>query len=258
MTEQFVAAEIQGMLPAASGQMIVRHTVAGEVATEGQDQREVIVVAAPQDVLEAYLAMTRRVKLEVVGVTTDAFALVECFGHLLRRSVESGRTIFFVDLGATSTKAALSHSGDVVFARNLAVGGRDLDQAVASGKGIPLAEAGALRLRLGEQGEAGDPTLPRLLDPKIDEIAGGLSQCLAYHASVFKSQGAELVVFVGAEARDRYLCQAIARRLNLPAKIGDPFTCIDGKSASVNGTDVDPDVPHPDWAVAVGLSLSGQ
>ena len=50
-------AEIQNELPAGSGEMVVRHVIAGEVRSEGQDQQEAIVVAAPQDVLEDVLAI---------------------------------------------------------------------------------------------------------------------------------------------------------------------------------------------------------
>jgi Tfp pilus assembly PilM family ATPase len=75
-----------------------------------------------------------------------------------------------------------------------------------------------------------------------------------YYESVFRNQGIERSIFVGGQAYDRRLCQMIARKLNLPAQIGDPLVRISrSEAATLTGDD-----PQPNWAVAIGLSLGGE
>ena len=130
-TLRAVRGELQGKLPYPPEEAIIRDIVAGDVPGEGESKREIIVVAARRQTLESYLAMARRAKLNVVGVTIEACALVECFSRLFRRAADAARTILFLDLGAESTQVVLSHGSRLAFAQNLAIAGRQFDEAVA-------------------------------------------------------------------------------------------------------------------------------
>lgn len=251
-----VQAKLQGELPYPLSQAIVRHVVAGETYHDGQTLQEVLTVSANRGTLQAYLAMTQRAKLDVVGVNIEACAIVECFARLFRRQSDKARTILYVDLGAASTQVVLSHGPQIVFARNLAVGAERFDQAIADEMGLPLPEAHEMRcdhqdcVTEGQRDE-----LLRLQDGAIRGLSEELTQCLRYYESVFRNQAIERAIFVGGQAYDKQLCQAIAQRLNLPAQIGDPLMrikCVNGAGA---GDGLDRREPQPDWAVAVGLSL---
>jgi Tfp pilus assembly PilM family ATPase len=65
----------------------------------------------------------------------------------------------------------------------------------------------------------------------------------------------ERAIFVGGQAFDKPLCQALARRLNLPAQIGDPLVRIKRSKEATDRLNLDWRQPQPAWAVAVGLSL---
>lgn len=250
-------AEIQGKLPYPVEEAVVRQIVAGDVPGEQEPRREVIVVAARRSTLEAYLAMTRRIGMDVIGINIEACAVVECFGRLFRRASDNARTILFVDLGAASTQAVLSHGGNIVFARNLMVAGRQLDQAVADGMHVSLDQAQAMRVdiqKVQRDGPAEDE-LYRLLDKPLDRLAGELTQCLRYYESVFRNQAVERAIFVGGQAYDKRLCQSLAQRLNLPAQIGDPLLHVRRVEGARLPIGLDRRNPQPDWAVAVGLSL---
>jgi Tfp pilus assembly PilM family ATPase len=97
--------------------------------------------------------------------------------------------------------------------------------------------------------------LYRLLDGVVKGIADEMTQCLRYYESVFKNQGVERAIFVGGQAFDKQLCQAIARRLNVPAQIGDPLVRIKRSKTASERLSLDWRQPQPAWAVAVGLSL---
>ena len=62
-------------------------------------------------------------------------------------------------------------------------------------------------------------------------------------------------MFTGGQAHDRRLCQALARRLNLPAQIGDPLAALSVSDALRQKGFTD---ARPELSVAIGLSLGGR
>jgi len=255
--DQAVLAELEGKLPFPTAEAVVRHVTAGDVLGEGEPRQEVIVVAAWRTTLEAYLSMAAHAKLDVVGIDVEPCAIVECFSRIFRRASDASTTTLFVDIGASSTQVVLAMSNRIVFARNLAAGGDRIDQAVAAGMHVSVEQARAVRQDL--LGDAGDPAardeLYRLLDGMIRSIGDEVTQCLRYYESVFRDSSVARAIFVGGQAYDKRLCQAIAQRLNLPAQIGDPLVRIRRAEGAGVNVGLDWRQPQPAWAVAVGLSL---
>lgn len=82
-----------------------------------------------------------------------------------------------------------------------------------------------------------------------------LDLCRRYYESTFPNKPVDRVLFVGGEARQRTLCQHIARELAMPAQVGDPMirmakTCEIGLESGIDRRQ-----PQPGWAVAIGLSM---
>jgi len=253
-----VRTEIQEKLPYPVETAVIREIFAGEVRFEGELRREMIVVATARATVEAYLAAIRRTRLDPIAANVEACAIVECFARLFRRATDAARTVLFIDLGATSTQAVFSQGGKVVFARNLPMGTSDLDHLVAEKLGISLGQARQMRLNVQnlDQHDRARRELYALLEGELDGMADQLTPCLRYYESVFRNETIERVVFVGGGALDTSLCQGLARRLNLPAQVGDPFVQI-RRRAPASGPTGSPSrqKPQPDWAVAIGLTI---
>ncbi len=257
---QAVANELRGKLPYPPEKAVIRHIVAGEVPGEGEVKREVIAICAERKQLEAYLEMALKAKLDVIGVNVEPCAIVECFSRLFRRDSDTSRAILFVDIGWRSTQVVVSHGSRIVFARNLKRGGQEFDNVTAEGMGISLDEVRDLRRQACHQDGKIDKAdeLYACLDPVLDCMSEELTQCLRYYESVFRRRDVERVIFVGGQACDKRLCQTLAKRLNLPAQIGDPMVGIKPSTNPGSATPVDCSRPQPNWAVAIGLSLGAQ
>jgi type IV pilus assembly protein PilM len=89
----------------------------------------------------------------------------------------------------------------------------------------------------------------------VDQLVGELDLCRRYYEATFANAPVERLIFIGGEARQRGLCQHIARELNLAAQVGDPM-CRMGKKSDI-GLDggLDRRTPQPAWSVAIGLSM---
>lgn len=101
---------------------------------------------------------------------------------------------------------------------------------------------------------AARPRAPELQEP-IDALADELGMCVRYHAALFRDRRIDRVVFLGGEARDVGLCQALAASLRLPAKAGDPMARFLQNGPAPAGLP-EPSASHPGWSVACGLAFA--
>lgn len=252
-----VRKQLSGKLSYPVGSAVVRHVLAGMVYGGGGEMQERIVVAVPRSELDAHISMADRAGLEVTGVNVEACAVVECFSRLFRRTSDGHRVTLFIDIGAASTQVVLAQGSKMIFAHNLPLGGQDLDREVAEALKIPIEQARGIRLRMNRERQhtAAEDDLFRLLEARVCHITDEIAQCLRYCESLFTNHAIECVVFVGGQSNDRRLCQGIAERLGLPAKVGDPMAGIVRSDQAEAAFGPDGGRPQPAWAVAIGLSL---
>ena len=86
-------------------------------------------------------------------------------------------------------------------------------------------------------------------------IVEELELCRRYYEMTFPNSPISRLIFVGGEARQKGLCQSIARQMGLAAQVGDPMVRV-GKNSDIGiESGLDRKQPQPGWAVAIGLSM---
>jgi Tfp pilus assembly PilM family ATPase len=289
--------------------------IAGEVYQEQEAKNEIILMAAPRDLVNQFLNAAARAKLNVRGMLTEPNAVVDCFAHIYRRKSDLDATSLFIDLGSTGARAFVARAGQTLFARKIPIGGEHLTRAVAASTGMNVEEARLLRLRLSnidtvnqpkaneeleveEENREGFALLGAALsaaakeneqkpssatmvaepvaakassktdDAKVaahrveiachellNKLVAELDLCRRYYEATFPNRPVDRLIFVGGEAKNRALCQHIARELGIAAQVGDPLVRM-GRISDVGiESGIDRRQPQPNWAVAIGLSL---
>jgi type IV pilus assembly protein PilM len=89
----------------------------------------------------------------------------------------------------------------------------------------------------------------------VERLAQELTLCRRYHESTFPAMPVDRLVFVGGEARHRWLCVSIARAMDLAAQVGDPMVRMARTTDVGPESGIDRRLPQPDWAVALGLTM---
>jgi type IV pilus assembly protein PilM len=89
----------------------------------------------------------------------------------------------------------------------------------------------------------------------IRKLVEELDLCRRYYESTFPNKPVDRLIFIGGEARQKSLCQKIARGLGLAAQLGDPMVRMARFSEVGIESGIDRRDPQPGWAVAIGLSL---
>jgi type IV pilus assembly protein PilM len=89
----------------------------------------------------------------------------------------------------------------------------------------------------------------------LNRLVEELDSCRRYYEATFPNKPVDRLIFVGGEARQRSLCQHIAREMSLAAQVGDPLVRM-GRISDVGiESGIDRRQPQPGWAVAIGLSM---
>lgn len=256
-----------------------------EVPKRTGGQHEAICMAVPRGVVDSLMAALRGARLMPVGLHSEPMALVKAFSSLAQEHVADGESTLYLDIGWSHTAAVIAHGSELVFARTIEHGGRHFDEAVMHQLKYTFAEASAERLgmesltprdepaptdapadegmallnagqaKAARPASASKPHRTADLSEPLEILTDELSMCLRYHESLFPTQRAKRVVFVGGESRHRALCEQIARRLRLPAVLADPMASV-GRTGKEPALGMDLSSPQPGWAAALGASLS--
>src|SRR3954468_22193400 len=144
--------EARGKIPLDPAHALLRHYVAGEVYQDQEAKCEVILMAAGRELVNQYLAMCSKARLDVVGMNVEPKATIDCFAHLYRRKNDAGITNFFVDIGCAGTRAFIARGSHILFSRAIQISGDHFKRAVARAFGLNLDEAKLLRLKLCNAG----------------------------------------------------------------------------------------------------------
>jgi Tfp pilus assembly PilM family ATPase len=145
----YVASMTAADLSCDPGSLVCRPlTVAGANAggSPGGGKTEVISVATSRGVVSKIMDAVRGAKLSCVGIVPETVALARGFDHMTSRESDAGLISLYLDIGLGSTRLVIAHGREVVFIKNIAAGGRYLDEYLAHVSKITLAEASTKRM----------------------------------------------------------------------------------------------------------------
>jgi type IV pilus assembly protein PilM len=170
--------EVRGKLPIDPSHAVMRHIVAGDVYHDQDPKNEVIVMAASRDLVDQFLTMASRARLEIVGMDVEPKALLDGFLHLQRQK-DSDATNLFVDIGASGSRAIITRGTRVVFARAIPIGGDHFNRAVAAAMKLGLQDAKLLRIQTAaaqpNEAASAAPVAPAQPAPPPQEQEGGFA-----------------------------------------------------------------------------------
>lgn len=266
-------AELQKRLPVDPSCLVIRTIPVGEVIVDGSAKQEVICLATGRQGVMQYINLFNKSKLQVVGMHCEPLAVVKSFAHLYRRESDKTKTTLFIDIGSTTTKALITHGGQLIFAKNIQVAANhlitqqttpstNLSDVLSNNNDTtqiididnePDMQTQTITTTLTEQPEPDTSTMihSEMLDCLVDE----LQLCAGYYNSVFPNRAIDTIIFLGGLSTNTQICQRVAQSLRLPAQLGDPLTWLLDDKNTPSAIGVDLQQPQPGWATPLGLCL---
>lgn len=239
--------EAEHHIPFAKDDVELDHQILGE---SGQNQMEVLLVAAKKEIVTDYAALVREANLNPVVVDVAAFSLQNCFE--LSYGV-SDKTIALLNVGASISTINILQNGVSLFTRDMTIGGNSFTEEIQKHLNVGYEEAEAYKCG----GTAGDEVVPQEVDDilrqQADVMAGEFQRSFDFFLATTADGSIDRIYLCGGSARVPALRKAIETRARIPLDILDPF-----KGVTVDNSRFDMDyvqMQAPMASVAMGLAL---
>jgi len=218
--------------------------------TAGEDQMEVILVAAKKEVVNSYVGLIKEAGLNPVLVDVAAFAVQNAFDANYETVPEE--LIALVNIGAEKTCINFVMGGTSYFSRDIPVATSSCLQRLQRDLGFSYDKAlEAVKGRSIE--EVDEAKLTGIFKDFADELCVGIERTLPYLPSSMERM--DRLFLCGGGANIRNLPQFINQRLGVAVEMMNPLKRIEYDPAIFG--EEDPQVIAPILAQAIGLGLRG-
>lgn len=234
--------------------MSVQFFDAGEVQQGADVRQEVIILAAPNKFINDHIAALRSCDLELDAIDAVPGALARCLEDAVPDADEDSAVRVVIDVGYSGTKVLITHGHRVCFFKLIEIGGRHMDEALATKLELPASAASEARRDWisSSLGGAGDARIASALGPVVEEMSREIALCLRYYSVTFRGRRPEEAWIIGGESSNAWLWARLCEDAGLRPAASDPLSTIDL-------TPVQSVVGGPDkwagWGVAAGLAL---
>lgn len=198
-----------------------------------ETQMNVLIVAAPKDIVESRIKACEAAGLEVESVDIEVFASYRALVETAPGFDPLESTVALVDIGASSTNVSVINKGVFAMNRSIPTGGRTLTEELK--KRFQLndedAEEGKAQLDvrgfLPSSGVEESPPL-RVIQPQLEDMVREIRRSMNYFTSQQAETGdgraVDKVLLTGGGASLTGLAEYLTQRLNLPVEAPGVFS----------------------------------
>jgi type IV pilus assembly protein PilM len=240
-------------LAGLSGQDVAHDFIA--VGGNSQTESPVLIALCRASAIEQQMKLATQAGLSVEEVTLPNLALHNAFTH--KKEKHAKGLIAYVDIGHESTNVALSHNGELRFARSFASGGGAFTNAVMHAAQLSRAEAERWKRQYGQLFLEGIPegakeaALLEAAETWLKEFNETLAHFFEQSAGEFTT--CDHIVLSGGGAMLRQFPDWIRDKLTRPVEVLAPLKLLGADTAAL----ADEAKIDPRYAVAAGLALQG-
>ncbi len=195
-----------------------------------QESMDVLLVAARQDMAYLYQDIVQGAGMNCSVIDVSAFALANAY--LLNYENPAGQAVALVNIGAAITSFVVVDGGEVVFARDIPVGGLTYSSEIHKSMGISLEEAEAMKLSACN-GQAAPDEVTKIIQSSHGQICEEVQGSLDFFLNT--SPGAQVSHFVvsGGASRTTGLVKALSEHTKVRFEPFDPFVRVQSADRSM-------------------------
>ncbi|MBD89040.1 MAG: pilus assembly protein PilM [Deltaproteobacteria bacterium] len=219
----------------------------------GQEQMDVLLVAAKKDVLQDYISVIQEAGLKPNVVDVDTFAVQNMFE--LNYGFPPNETIALVNIGASVININVIADSITTFTRDISMGGGLLTSEIQRQLNISYEEAE--HYKTAGAGNITNSTIAREVQAMSERIAltlvNEIQRSLDFYAATTVNADISRIYLSGGSAQITGLIRSLEQSLEVPVELVNPF-----KNIIVDAKKFDVDLLQrmaPVAAVAVGLGL---
>lgn len=227
------------------------HVLPSTVTTETQD---VLLIAAQNELVSQYLQVVEMSNLDCKILDVSSFALANCFE--MNYGKPSGGPVGVFNFGAAITNFVVISNGDVIFARDIPVGGSNYTSEISKGMGVSLHEAEMLKLSAVSRQEVPDDVV-NLIAISNGTIADEIRNSLDFLNATTNGLALNRCYVTGGSVGTTGLIEAISQATNITFENFNPFKRVKVNSKKVPSEYLSQIVPFASIAMGLGMRQVG-
>jgi type IV pilus assembly protein PilM len=217
--------QVEEMLPVSAADSLLDFHPMSQVDGPGGRVLRGLLVAAQRETVVPNVEAVEKAGLRPTMVDLNAFALLRA----LARGELSGRTLAFIDVGASVTNVVIARDGKPDLVRMIPGGGQMVTDAVASALQTSQAEADQAKraLGVGATPQPGYEVAAEAIAAVVRTLVESIRNTFVYHASSHPDSPVEMAVLTGGGTHLPGFGQYLASTTRLPAILGNPVQGFD-------------------------------
>ncbi len=255
--EQAVAWEAKDRFSFDVGPDQLSFLYAGQVRQGNEIQDEIIMLAAPIEAVDENLDLLKKAGLSHEAIDAEPVALFRTFKRFLRRRSDEVTVSVIVDVGESGSRVIVARGRDIVFIKNINIGGRRLTEVVAKQLDLSFEEARELRIRNASHRDdpsSVDWTIHDAIRGEVEALGMEIALCLRYCSVTFRGLRPQRVILTGGETHSKPVVDLLKENVGIACEIGQPLKGIDTSEVDLGA---DRRGTAPEWALCMGLAIRG-
>jgi type IV pilus assembly protein PilM len=211
-----------------------------------EEKMQVLLVAAPKELIKRYQDILEIAGLTVVSIETDILAVIR--GLIYAKNAPNS---LIISIGAMSTILGIVQNGIIVFNYSVPLGGVALTRAIASDFGLQPAQAEEYKRVYGLSDKNFGGKVGKAIEPILTSLTGEIKKAITFYNEKYKNeQPITQMLLTGGGASLPGLPVYFAQNLGVEAVLANPW-----KLLNIQGVPQAVEANGPEFSVAVGLAL---
>lgn len=215
------------------------------------DMMDILLIACQNDVVTTYANVVQSAGLDLKLADVSGFALANLFEFNYGKF--PGQSIALLNIGATTTNFVVVQNGDLIFCRDINVGGQNYTYEIHKELGVSLVEAESLKLT-AVRGEGVPDEVHSVMSSVNESIKDEIRGNFEYFSGANNSaQPIQQCFFTGGSGSTPGLVPALSQSIGLSFEPLNPYIRI--QPTGKNLTPEYLDQVSPFATIALGLAL---
>jgi type IV pilus assembly protein PilM len=237
--EQYIPAPLDTMTLDWS---ILRKPKNGDPANKMQ----VLLVAAPIQLIKRYQTILELAGLSVVGIETEILSVI--------RSVVANEhfpTTLIINIGALNTSLSIVQNGVILFTYIIPLGGIAITRAVAADFGFALPQAEEYKKIYGLSDKNFGGKISNAIQPVLSSIVAEVKKAITFYSDKYKNESPiTQLLLTGGTASLPGISSYFVQNVGLETVTGNPWDML-----NIQGVPPELEPRGPEFAVSIGLAL---
>ncbi len=220
-----------------------------EKKNQSGDTMDVLLIAAKKDLVLQYAEVVSEAGYKCKTVDLNGFALANCFEMNFGINSE---TLALINIGASVTSFVVIKDGDVIFCRDIAVGGENYTSEIHKDMGLSMEEAESLKLSISS-GEAVPDEIHPVISATNEMIAEEIQSSFEFFHATEVGEKISRLYFTGGGSLTPGLTDQIILMTGVEGEAFSPLKGLIKGGKSLSKAYLDQIEPFA--SVSIGLAL---